>query len=243
MSIPGRNNMYKQIVDLSHHNTVKSWKQLANAVDGVIIRMGYGINHEDKKAKEFLRGAIEYDVPYALYWYSYALNQGTIREEAEYFCDAVAGYSPRFLAIDMEDADSYKKKNGVFKNELELIQKSTNLIYYWIETMKENTTVPLGVYMNQFWWMHSAYVADPGIVKWVARWSENEPSISWDIWQYSSKASVAGVEFPVDISKTEDKHRLWNILEEVLYEDENVRLYYKGGAYCLEAVINGLDKR
>lgn len=42
------------IIDISQHNTIKNWDQVKNAVDGVIMRLGYtgygsGLKAYDKK--------------------------------------------------------------------------------------------------------------------------------------------------------------------------------------------------
>ena len=46
------------IIDISQHNTIKNWDQVKNAVDGVIMRLGYtgygsGLKVYDKKFFEY----------------------------------------------------------------------------------------------------------------------------------------------------------------------------------------------
>ena len=48
------------IIDISQHNTVKNWDQVKNAVDGVIMRLGYtgygsGSRVYDKKYFEYYK--------------------------------------------------------------------------------------------------------------------------------------------------------------------------------------------
>lgn len=232
----------KHIIDLSHHNKVVNWDKLKNVIDGVIIRLGYGNRHDDKKGAEYVRAAIEHNIPYAIYWYSYALTKDQIVNEADAFMDAYyrlgVSVPPVFFSLDMEDADGYKSKNGKFANEVSLILHCSDLIPFWLLQMKDKTNIPLCVYMNNYWWSTSNYYPDKDIIRWVARWSEKEPTVTYDLWQFSNKASVAGIQGYVDVSRTDDQHKLWinKDLEEILYQDENVRLILKNEYYCLEVM-------
>ena len=60
-----------------------------------------------------------------------------------------------------------------------------------------------GIYANQYWWR--TYLKDglDRFTKWVAKYSNEKPSgISgtYDIWQYSSRGSVPGIEGNVDMN-------------------------------------------
>ena len=57
------------IIDLSHHNTVSNWEKVTNAIQGVILRLGYrsygsGQILMDKKFKEFLSQVKSHKIPY-----------------------------------------------------------------------------------------------------------------------------------------------------------------------------------
>ena len=87
---------------------------LANYCDFFIFRSHTGIS-EDKKASRNVDLAIDSGKPYGLYVYSYALNTARAAQEA---ANVVAfansrRVKPKFLVIDMEDADGYKARNGM----------------------------------------------------------------------------------------------------------------------------------
>lgn len=232
-----------RIIDLSHHNTVSNWKEVASAIDGVIIRLGYGNRHDDRKGAEYVRAAIDHQIPYALYWYSYALNKEDIENEADGFLDAYYRLSlsvpPVFYALDMEDADKYKE-NHLGLSDKNLIHHCGSLLPDWLFAMQDKTNIPLAIYMSNYWWENSDFNLGNDTIRWVARWNTDNiaPSVPYDIWQYTNTASVPGINGYVDASRTEDRQNLWKSLqaEKVLYVDEYVCLILKDNHYYLEVM-------
>ena len=51
--------------------------------------------------------------PYAVYLYSYALNEEEAHSEAAHILRMIAGFNPALgIYLDMEDADGYKVRNN-----------------------------------------------------------------------------------------------------------------------------------
>jgi GH25 family lysozyme M1 (1,4-beta-N-acetylmuramidase) len=87
--------------------------EVAKHCDFFIFRSHAG-RSEDKKAARNVDLAIDAGKPYGLYIYSYALGTSRAVEEAQRVIDFANSrrVKPKFLVIDMEDADGYKSRNG-----------------------------------------------------------------------------------------------------------------------------------
>ena len=106
-------------VDLSVYNAVTSWSKLSEEVDFAIIRAGFGEElisngidkYEDKKYIENVKKCEENNIPYALYFYSYA-NKVKSNDKPSY----------NTTNIDSADSEAY--------HMIKLMKKITDLGYY-----------------------------------------------------------------------------------------------------------------
>ena len=105
----------------------------------------------------------------------------------------------KFCAIDMEDADGYKKKNGFPSNDtlVEICRLECNIF-------ESNGFIPY-IYASKYWFdtFLNSRLLD-SIPKWLAWWNGNvEGEINkekYSIWQYSSKGQIAGISGNVDLN-------------------------------------------
>ena len=74
-------------IDLSQHNNVTDWNEVAKNVDFVILRAGYGkeFSQIDKKFEEYYVECKKRKIPVGCYWYSYAKTKVEAEKEAEVF--------------------------------------------------------------------------------------------------------------------------------------------------------------
>lgn len=106
-------------VDLSEFNTVKDWDKLVNEIDFVVIRSGFGeekiINgkdaYQDSKYIENVRKCEEKNIPYAIYFYSYANK-------------LKSSDKPSYNTTNIDSADSEAS------HMIKLMKSITNLGYY-----------------------------------------------------------------------------------------------------------------
>lgn len=139
----------------------------------VLLRTGYSTS-KDKQFENNWKNCKSYK---GVYHYSYANSVEEIVNEAKTIIKILNGRKldlPVF--IDLED-----KSITVNKNELE------KMYLEWEKIINKNGYVT-GVYANLDWWRNriSTNVRNRA-VKWVAKWSDKEPSdFHWDIWQYTS---------------------------------------------------------
>lgn len=179
------------IIDVSHHNEISDFENLD--FDGMMIRASYGKTKDDK-VEEFTEWAKNHKKHIGYYYYSYAINSVNMEIEIDKFLDTVEEVKKACgieitlpLAVDIEDADSYKLKKGlrydtlagrIFYNQLAItackaIEKSG---YYAM------------IYASESWFEDILnYEETAKYDHWVAKWSETKPSLQqFGMWQYTS---------------------------------------------------------
>lgn len=194
-------------VDISAWQGDIDIKGLANQVDFFIFRAYAGLS-KDKKVDRNVQMCIETGKPYGLYIYSYALNTDRARQEAQNMINLANSYpvKPNFLVIDMEDADGYKKKNGMPSNEV-LKEICT------IEgDMFEKAGYFAMVYASSSWF-NNQLKGLTRFAKWVAHWptrngkqtgmntsSDGENASRCAIWQFTSDGHLNGYNGRLDMN-------------------------------------------
>lgn len=223
--------MELKLIDVSVHQGKINWKEVKNHIDGVIIRCGYGrdiISQDDKRYVENVEACIKYNIPFGIYLYSYADTINAAKSEAAHVLRLLGPYKNDLsypVYYDLEEAGTEK---GAVERALafgEIIESEG----YWC-----------GIYANQYWWQTYLKNGLDRYTKWVAKYSDEKPSgISgtYDIWQYSSKGSVPGIEgnvdmnicyrdFPAAIKKTASKvEEKKEPEEEVRNNDDNIVIH------------------
>ena len=189
-------------IDISSHQGIINWSKVKGQIDFAIIRLGYGDNiasQDDKQFRNNVNGCIANNIPFGVYIYSYAKNltgNESIKSEVEH-CKRLLGAigkKPFCVYIDMED-EKYQNNLG-----------KTTLTNFAIEFCKEITSAgyKAGVYANQNWfqnYLNPSTIASHGYSIWVAKYSDSKPNISsnYDIWQYSDRGRVNGIDGNVDM--------------------------------------------
>ena len=102
--------------------------------------------------------------------------------------------------FDMEDADNYKVKHGL--NPRSNGQRLTNFCRIFISDMKKAGYNNVGVYANYDYFKN---ILDLKSLRkcgkiWLAHRNRLEPSLVCEIWQYTSKGKVAGINGDVDMN-------------------------------------------
>ncbi len=201
-------------IDISAHNVI-DWDKLATAgVDFVIIRLGYGnndINQDDSQFHTNVAKCEEYNIPYGLYIYSYALNTSDASSEADHTLRLLAGVGSNFqlgVWFDMEDADGYKARHGMPSHST-LVD-----ICYTYATKMEANGYKAGIYASLTWLndqLNSSKL--DSFAKWVAQWPNwTHPTYStarsssstytkpYKIWQFCSDGLLYGITGNVDLN-------------------------------------------
>lgn len=199
--------MAKLGIDISAHQGDIDLATLKNnGVEFVIIRVGYGVSGTiDNKFTRNADLCKSLGIPMGFYWYSYALDVEGAKKEADHFLNAIAPYTPEYGCwFDMEDADGYKKKNGMPSNET-----LRDMCYAFCEKV-ENAGYYTGVYASESWFKNQlAGDRLSRFDKWVAQWptsggrqkglkvnSGSRSDVS--LWQFTSQAKFTGYSGNLD---------------------------------------------
>jgi len=189
-------------IDVSSHQGVIDWCKVKSQIDFAIIRLGYGDNIARQDDSYFIKnvnGCINNNIPFGIYIYSYALNLGgneSIQSEVDHTKRMLSKISrkPFCVYIDMEDDSTIKLGKTMLTNfALEFCKQIKNVGY------------KAGVYANENWfknYLQISTIASYGYSIWCAKYSTNKPNISsnYDIWQYSDKGHINGINGNVDMN-------------------------------------------
>lgn len=193
------------IIDLSHHNTVSNWNNVANNVSGVILRLGYrsygsGQIMTDKKYNEFLSKVKANKIPYGIYFFPTSITEDEAKEEADFILKSVQGLSLSFpIYLDSEIAD-VKTKNGR-SDKLDKATR-TKLLKIILDKLKARG-YDCGVYASTSWLNNQLIMSQLQNYKvWVAQYNTTcTYGGKYNMWQYSSKEHIDGINGNCDVSK------------------------------------------
>lgn len=168
----------KKGVDVSNHNgDIDIAKIKAAGYDFVMIRCGFGddlASQDDKSFEKNVKKCEEAGMPWGVYLYSYALTVSEAESEVAHTLRLLKGKKPTMpIAFDMEDADGYKKKNGMpSQKTLAKICKT------YLEGIEEAGFYPM-LYMS---------------LSWIKNFEDKELLGAYDIWlaQWNSECSYNG---------------------------------------------------
>ncbi len=168
----------KKGVDVSNHNgDIDIAKIKAAGYDFVMIRCGFGddlASQDDKRFEKNVKKCEEAGMPWGVYLYSYALTVKEAESEVAHTLRLLKGKKPTMpVAFDMEDADGYKKKNGMpSQKTLAKICKT------YLEGIEEAGFYPM-LYMS---------------LSWIKNFEDKELLGAYDIWlaQWNSECSYNG---------------------------------------------------
>ena len=183
------------IIDISAYQGNVDFPKVKNAVEGVIIRCGWGSDiksQDDKKFNEYVKGCIENNIPFGIYLYSYAKTLSHAESEAKHVMRLCDPYKDKMSFPAFYDLE----ENGTQSGAVDRARK-------WASILQANG-YKVGMYANSNWWKNYLKGLDE-YPKWVANYGSNngkpgtKPSNTGMIlWQYTSRGSVAGIKGNVD---------------------------------------------
>lgn len=200
--------MSKRGIDISAHQGNIDLGALKGQIDFVIIRVGYGtkgtIDNKFKRNADLCRSL---GIPVGFYWYSYALDVEGAKKESKAMLNAIAPYKDivKFgVWFDMEDADGYKKKNGMPSN-----QTLRQMCAAFCEAI-ETSGYYAGIYASESWFKNQLNGSEvKPYDKWVAQWPTSggkQTGLSTSaskrsdvhLWQFTSQGRFSGYSGNLD---------------------------------------------
>ena len=179
-------------IDVSSYQGNIDWRKVKEAgYQFAIIRLGIGDNvtsQDDIKLKEYIKGCQDNGIPYAFYLVSYAKNlegDESVQSEIAHTERLIQGTSPFCIFYDMEiDNTIYLGKETLTSFAIKYCDYFKNLGYQ------------VGVYANKNWYTNYLdydKLKSNGYKIWLAHYGIEKPSLECDLWQYSDKGNVEGI--------------------------------------------------
>ncbi len=197
-------------IDVSSHNGKIDWSDVRqDGVSFAIIRAGgrsYGGNariYEDTQFRKNLKHAHRNGLRVGVYFYSQAVSEDEARAEAQFCVDQLKGVKLELpIYIDFEDTQT----GGKGRADGLTVEQRTNAINAFAEVV-EKEGYKAGLYSNRWYLNNKIKVSDlkEDISIWVAEYSTTKKAPSytgtWELWQYSDKGKVKGIDGSVDLNR------------------------------------------
>ena len=181
------------IADLSHYNGTIDWGAAGEILDFTILRASCGSSTDTK----YVYNATNCNIPFGAYHYVKAGTAAEAAKEAQYFyqCATASGIAPRFFVADIE----YKAQTSA---------TTKTVTDTFIKTLRALGADTCGLYISQDRYPYTTSLANEIDFLWVPRYgkddatakSQYQPIYDCDLWQYTSKGYVPGIEGNVDLN-------------------------------------------
>ena len=190
-------------IDISEYQKDIDWDKIKenDDIDFVFIRVGYrgytkGKIKLDNMFKEHIENANEAGIPVGVYFFSGAINEEEVIEEAEFVLDNIKDYNVELEVVyDMEVISGNNNRMKDLTNE-----DRTLLTKTFVNKIKENNYTPM-VYGNAKWFMD--YVNYEDLLEYNL-WYANYASFNWpykvNYFQYSESGKIDGIKGNVDMN-------------------------------------------
>ena len=193
-----------KVVDISYwQSSADLTKAKKDGVDGVIIRTSYTSQSKfelnpDSRFKGHYDNAKKAGLPVGVYHYSQAISEAEAKKEAEYICKQIAG-----LGVDLPVVMDWEFGGRLSSTSAKKLGKSgcTKVVKAFLDTIKSKGYTPM-LYANYS--ALTSYLDYSALKKsyliWLAQYNKTA-SLDYDLWQYTSSGSIAGINGKVDVSR------------------------------------------
>ena len=187
------------IVDVSKHQGKINWDRLAPHLAFCIIKASglYG-NGSDPYYSYNVEGAVSHCVPFHSYHFLYCVTEVQARRDAKLFFDTVkaAGTWPLFWVLDCESQWGIKDNQAapigrIFEDELRRLAREQG-----------PGEIQVALYVAQEKYKDWAFDYGHFDYIWIPGYGEKyKPPMSCDMWQYTPKGTLPGINDNVDLNK------------------------------------------
>lgn len=187
-------------IDISRHNGKIDWNAVkSSGVDYVIIRCGYrgsssGALITDQNFQSNIKGATAAGLKVGIYVFSQAVNEVEAVKEASLAVSLAKGYKLTYpIFIDTESSGGRADKIDVATR--------TAVVNAFCQTV-QSAGYQAGIYASKSWFETKLSMGSIGNYRiWLAQYAA-APTYSgrYDMWQYSSKGTISGINGKVDLN-------------------------------------------
>ena len=205
-------------IDVSSYNGNVDWEKVRKTgqVDYAMIRAGYrgfetGKVVTDSQFERNVKNADKNGIDIGLYFYTQAINEQEAIEEANYVLDLVKKYNVNVkypIVIDTEYSTSKTNGEYDYKGRADQLDVATRtaVCKAFCNTIRNAGYIP-AVYANKNWFYEKLDVNQLNNCDiWVAHYTGDvskptDYKYRYNMWQYTSSASVNGVYAPIENGK------------------------------------------
>lgn len=191
--------MFKGI-DVSVYQGDIDWSRVKPHIDFAILRIGLGDDipsQDDAKFERNYAECVRLGIPFAVYFFSYAVNKAKVQSEIAHIKRLLGGKTINApVYIDVENTRGLDWRTISNADILSIMQEfnaQLNALGY-----------KMGIYSSRsaFW---NEKMSDPwydNVSKWVAEYGDkvNDFNRTYDIWQHTSKGAIDGINGNVDMN-------------------------------------------
>lgn len=196
------------IADISKWQGNIDWAKASKKLDLAIIRTQHGSTDEDTYHKINEAGAKKYGVPFGVYAFCLATSSADARVEANDFYNR-ADKNAEFYVIDVE-------KNTSLSGES--MRTITNA---YINQLRTRTDKKIGLYIAHH--LYESFNLDTSKANfvWIPRYSTSQPAYSYDLWQYTDRGRIDGINANVDLNRLNSNLTLEKFLNKAQSSNDN----------------------
>ena len=202
-------------IDVSRHQGKIDWQLVAqDGVEFAFIRVGYrgygsnGTLVEDDQFEANIKGAIDAGIKVGVYFYSQAITEEEVREEAELVLNKIAPYQIDCpVVFDVEKvAEADGRMNGLS------VEERTRLTDIFCQEIANAGYRPMIYYNTEMGALMIGIEALEGYDKWFAAYTDQfYYPYEYKVWQYSQTGRVQGIQGDVDLNISFEP--LWEVTE------------------------------
>ena len=187
-------------IDVSHYQGRINWERVKPQIDFAILRMGLGDDIPSQDDKQFERNyaeCVRLGIPFAVYFFSYAVNKAKVAKEIAHIKRLLNGKkinAPVYIDIENTNGLNWRTiSNADMLGIMQEFNKQLNALGY-----------KMGIYSSRsaFWNEKMTDKWYDSISKWVAEYGAkvNNFNRTYDIWQHTSKGRIDGISGNVDMN-------------------------------------------
>lgn len=187
-------------IDVSHYQGNVNWEKVKPHIDFAILRIGLGDDipsQDDAKFERNYAECVRLGIPFAVYFFSYAVNKAKVQSEIAHIKRLLEGKTINApVYIDVENTRGLDWRTISNADMLGIMQEfNAQLAVHGYR---------MGIYSSRsaFW---NEKMSDPwydNVSKWVAEYGDkvNDFNRTYDIWQHTSKGAIDGINGNVDMN-------------------------------------------
>lgn len=198
----GGNVISHKGIDVSQYQESIDWKKVAeDGVEFAFIRLayrGYGTGRlvEDSRFEANIKGATSNGVKVGVYVFSQAVSEEEAIEEANFILERIAPYKVECpVVFDVETTRADGRMNRIS------VEDRTRCALAFCRTIENAGYRPMLYYNAEMGALKLNIEVLEQYDKWFAAYTDRfYYPYAYDVWQYSSTGSVAGIEGDVDLN-------------------------------------------